>query len=67
MEVAELESECPLIIGFDWISANGRKLVVTEPYGLELKRVLCSCVPQFKTTLYSVQTMYKWIQKWIRR
>jgi len=34
-----LEPGCPLILGFDWITANCEKLRVTEPYGLELKRV----------------------------
>jgi len=35
-EVACLEPECPLILGFDWITAHCDKLRVTSPYGLEL-------------------------------
>ena len=36
-EVACLEPGCPLILGFDWITAQCDKLRVTTPYGLELK------------------------------
>jgi hypothetical protein len=39
-EVACLEPGCPLILGFDWITAQCDKLRVTTPYGLELKRAL---------------------------
>ena len=39
VEVACLELGCPLIFGFDWITAHCEKLRLTEPYGLELKRV----------------------------
>jgi len=39
-EVACLEPGCPLILGFDWITAQCDKLRVTSPYGLELKRAL---------------------------
>jgi len=39
-EVACLEPGCPLILGFDWITAQYDKLRVTTPYGLELKRAL---------------------------
>jgi len=35
-----LELGCPLILGFDWITAQCDKLRVTTPYGLELKRAL---------------------------
>jgi len=36
-EVACLEPGCPLILGFDWITAQCDKLRVTTSYGLELK------------------------------
>jgi len=39
-KVACLEPGCPLILGFDWITAQCDKLRVTTPYGLELKRAL---------------------------
>jgi len=39
-EVACLEPGCPLILGFDWITAHCDKLRVTSPYGLELRRAL---------------------------
>jgi len=39
-EVACLEPDCPLILGFDWITVQCDKLRVTTPYGLELKRGL---------------------------
>jgi len=39
-EVACLETGCPLILGFDWITAHCDKLRVTSSYGLELKRAL---------------------------
>jgi len=39
-KVAYLEPGCPLILGFDWITAQCNKLRVTTPYGLELKRAL---------------------------
>jgi len=37
-QVACLDPGCPLILGFDWITAHGDKLGVTSPYRLELKR-----------------------------
>jgi len=39
-EVACLEPGCPLILGFDWITAQYDKLRVTTPYSLELKRAM---------------------------
>jgi len=39
-EVACLEPGCPLILGFDWITAHCDKLRITSPYGLELKHAL---------------------------
>jgi len=39
-EVACLEPDCPLILGFDWITAQCDKLRVTTPYGLKLNRAL---------------------------
>ena len=39
-EVVYLEPGCPLILGFDWITAQCDKLRVTTPYSLELKRAL---------------------------
>jgi len=39
-EVVYLEPGCPLILGFDWITAQCDKLRVTTPYGLEPKRAL---------------------------
>jgi len=35
-EVPCLEPGCPLILGFDWITAHCDKLRVTSPYSLEL-------------------------------
>jgi len=37
IEVVCLEPGCPLILGFDWITAHCEKLRVTEPCGLDLK------------------------------
>ena len=37
-EVACLDPDCPLILGFHWITAHCEKVRVTELYGLELKR-----------------------------
>ena len=39
-EVVCLEPGCPLILGFDWITADCDKLRVTSPYGLKVKRAL---------------------------
>jgi len=39
-EVVCLEPGCPLILGFDGITAQCDKLRVTTPYGLKLKQVL---------------------------
>jgi len=39
-EVACLEPGCPLILAFDWITAQCDKLSVNTPYGLELKRAV---------------------------
>jgi len=39
-EVVRLEPGCPLILGFDWITAHCDKLRVTSAYGLELKHAL---------------------------
>jgi len=39
-EVACLEPGCPLILGFDWITAQFDKIRVSTHYGLELKRAL---------------------------
>jgi len=38
LQVACLEPGCPLILGFNWLTAHCDKLKVTSPYGLELKR-----------------------------
>jgi len=38
--VACLEPGCPIILGFDWITAQYDKLRVTTPYSLELKSAL---------------------------
>jgi len=39
-KVVCLKLGCPLILGFDWITAQCNKLSVTTSYGLELKRAL---------------------------
>ena len=39
-EIASLEPGTPLILGLDWLTEHCEKLVLTAPFGLELKRAL---------------------------